>query len=239
MEDFTEKAKTSIEMAQEEARRLGHDFVGSEQILLGLIAEGTGAAARVLKAKGVSLKDARLAVERIIQRGSGFVAVEIPFTPGAQKVLELAREESKKLDLDVVATEHLLLGILKSRESIAISTLESLGIDLKELEQDLLKIASEREGARSIDHRNINLIDQCEEMIRIAEKIERVNERVRTAVQDLCGRNDISKPEAEKIAVEIQNSLSRVEDQLKKLNKTPSSFSKEKDLVGAWSKKLK
>lgn len=238
-EDFTEKAIKAIMMAQDEARRLGHNFVGTEQLLLGLIAEGTGAAARVLKTKGVSLKDARVEVERIIQRGSGFVSVEIPFTPRAQKVLQDAREVSKNLKLDCIATEHMLIGILESGEGVAIAVLQSMGVDCYELKQEVIKVASEREGARSLDHRNINLIDQCEEIIRIAERIERVNERVRTGIQDLCGRDDITKPEAEKIAVEIQESLSRVEDRLKKLTKTPSSFSKEKDLVGAWSKKLK
>ncbi len=81
-ERFTEKAIKVIMLAQEEARRLGHNFVGTEQILLGLIGEGTGVAAKVLKSMGVNLKDARVEVEKIIGRGSGFVAVEIPFTPG-------------------------------------------------------------------------------------------------------------------------------------------------------------
>ena len=80
-ERFTEKAIKVIMLAQEEARRLGHNFVGTEQILLGLIGEGTGVAAKVLKSLGVNLKDSRIEVEKIIGRGSGFVAVEIPFTP--------------------------------------------------------------------------------------------------------------------------------------------------------------
>src|SRR5271155_343008 len=87
-ERFTEKAVKVIMLAQEEARRLGHNFVGTEQILLGLIGEGTGIAAKTLKSMGVNLKDARVEVEKIIGRGSGFVAVEIPFTPRAKRVLE-------------------------------------------------------------------------------------------------------------------------------------------------------
>ena len=89
-ERFTEKAIKVIMLAQEEARRLGHNFVGTEQILLGLIGEGTGVAAKVLKSLGVNLKDSRIEVEKIIGRGSGFVAVEIPFTPRAKRVLELS-----------------------------------------------------------------------------------------------------------------------------------------------------
>ena len=84
-ERFTEKAIKVIMLAQEEARRLGHNFVGTEQVLLGLIGEGTGVAAKALKSMGVNLKDARAEVEKIIGRGSGFVAVEIPFTPRAKE----------------------------------------------------------------------------------------------------------------------------------------------------------
>jgi len=84
-ERFTDKALQVIMLAQEESRRLGHNFVGTEQILLGLIGEGSGVAFKVLKSFGVTIKDARLEVERLIGRGSGFVAVEIPFTPRAKK----------------------------------------------------------------------------------------------------------------------------------------------------------
>ena len=96
LERFTEKAIKVIMLAQEEARRLGHNFVGTEQILLGLIGEGTGVAAKVLKSMGVNLKDSRVEVEKIIGRGSGFVAVEIPFTPRAKRVLEISLEEVLK-----------------------------------------------------------------------------------------------------------------------------------------------
>lgn len=96
-ERFTEKAIKVVMLAQEEARRLGHNFVGTEQILLGLIGESTGIAAKVLKSLGVTLKDARTEVEKVIGRGSGFVAVEIPFTPRAKRVLELSLEEARQL----------------------------------------------------------------------------------------------------------------------------------------------
>ena len=112
-ERFTEKAIKVIMLAQEEARRLGHNFVGTEQILLGLIGEGTGVAAKVLKSMGVNLKDARVEVEKIIGRGSGFVAVEIPFTPRAKRVLELSLEEARQLGHNYIGTEHLLLGLIR------------------------------------------------------------------------------------------------------------------------------
>ncbi|KAI9071902.1 hypothetical protein K1719_046137 [Acacia pycnantha] len=112
-ERFTEKAIKVIMLAQEEARRLGHNFVGTEQILLGLIGEGTGIAAKVLKSMGINLKDARVEVEKIIGRGSGFVAVEIPFTPRAKRVLELSLEEARQLGHNYIGSEHLLLGLLR------------------------------------------------------------------------------------------------------------------------------
>jgi ATP-dependent Clp protease ATP-binding subunit ClpC len=103
-ERFTEKAIKVVMLAQEEARRLGHNFVGTEQILLGLIGEGTGIAAKVLKSMGVNLKDARVEVEKIIGRGNGFVAVEIPFTPRAKRVLEISLEEARQLGTLIYAS---------------------------------------------------------------------------------------------------------------------------------------
>ena len=110
-ERFTEKAIKVIMLAQEEARRLGHNFVGTEQILLGLIGEGTGVAAKVLKSMGVNLKDARVEVEKIIGRGSGFVAVEIPFTPRAKRVFKFAYLKRSQLGSYTIEPEHLLLGL--------------------------------------------------------------------------------------------------------------------------------
>lgn len=96
-ERFTEKAIKVIMLAQEETKRLGHNNVGTEQLLLGLIGEGTGIAAKVLKSMGINLKDARIEMEKIIGRGSGIVSGEIPFTPLAKRVLELSLEEASKL----------------------------------------------------------------------------------------------------------------------------------------------
>ena len=124
-ERFTEKAIKVIMLAQEEARRLGHNFVGTEQILLGLIGEGTGVAAKVLKSLGVNLKDSRIEVEKIIGRGSGFVAVEIPFTPRAKRVLELSLEEARQLGHNYIGTEHLLLGLIREGEGVAARVLEN------------------------------------------------------------------------------------------------------------------
>ena len=139
-ERFTEKAIKVIMLAQEEARRLGHNFVGTEQVLLGLIGEGTGIAAKVLKSMGVNLKDARVEVEKIIGRGSGFVAVEIPFTPRAKRVLELSWDEARQLGHNYIGTEHLLLGLIREGEGVAARVLENLGVDLNKIRSNVVKM---------------------------------------------------------------------------------------------------
>jgi ATP-dependent Clp protease ATP-binding subunit ClpC len=137
-ERFTEKAIKVVMLAQEESRRLGHNFVGTEQILLGLIGEGAGVATKVLKSMGVNLKDARMEVERIIGRGSGFVAVEIPFTPRAKRVLEMAIEEARDLGHSYIGTEHILLALLEEEDGVATRVLENLGVDLSKVRSEIL-----------------------------------------------------------------------------------------------------
>ena len=142
-ERFTEKAIKVIMLAQEEARRLGHNFVGTEQVLLGLIGEGTGVAAKTLKTMGVTLKDARAEVEKIIGRGSGFVAVEIPFTPRAKRVLELSWDEARQLGHNYIGTEHLLLGLIREGEGVAARVLENLGVDMNKIRSSVIKMLGE------------------------------------------------------------------------------------------------
>ncbi|KAH0773325.1 hypothetical protein KY290_010462 [Solanum tuberosum] len=146
-ERFTEKAIKVIMLAQEEARRLGHNFVGTEQILLGLIGEGTGIAAKVLKSMGINLKDARVEVEKIIGRGSGFVAVEIPFTPRAKRVLELSLEEARQLGHNYIGSEHLLLGLLREGEGVAARVLENLGADPSNIRTQVIRMVGESNEA--------------------------------------------------------------------------------------------
>ncbi|MDZ8050421.1 MAG: ATP-dependent Clp protease ATP-binding subunit [Aulosira sp. ZfuVER01] len=130
-EHFTSEAIKVIMLAQEEARRLGHNFVGTEQILLGLMGEGTGVAAKVLTDLGVTLKDARREVEKIIGRGSGFVPPEIPFTPKVKSLFEQSFKEAHGLGHNYINTEHLLLGLTEAGEGVAAKVLQNLGVDLK------------------------------------------------------------------------------------------------------------
>ena len=138
-ERFTEKAIKVIMLAQEEARRLGHNFVGTEQILLGLIGEGTGIGPQILKSMGINLKDARVEVEKIIGRGSGFVAVEIPFTPRAKRVLELSLDEARQIGHNYIGTEHLLLGLIREGEGVAARVLENLGVELSKVRSQIIR----------------------------------------------------------------------------------------------------
>jgi ATP-dependent Clp protease ATP-binding subunit ClpC len=146
-ERFTEKAIKVIMLAQEEARRLGHNFVGTEQILLGLVGEGTGIAAKTLKGMGVNLKEARAEVEKIIGRGSGFVAVEIPFTPRAKRVLELSWDEARQLGHNYIGTEHLLLGLIREGEGVAARVMENLGVDLTKIRTNVVRMLGETRGS--------------------------------------------------------------------------------------------
>ncbi|MEM7725710.1 MAG: ATP-dependent Clp protease ATP-binding subunit [Cyanobacteria bacterium P01_A01_bin.45] len=138
-EHFTSEAIKVVMLAQEEARRLGHNFVGTEQILLGLIGEGNGVAASVLSDLGVTLKDARREVERIIGRGSGFVPPEIPFTPKVKSLFEQSFKEARTLGHNYISTEHILLGLTEAGEGVAAKVLQNLGIDLGSVRQAVIR----------------------------------------------------------------------------------------------------
>jgi ATP-dependent Clp protease ATP-binding subunit ClpC len=137
-ECFTPEAITVIVCAQEESRRMGHNYLGTEQILLGLISEGNGVAAKALKSMGVNLKDARIEVKKIIGRGSGFVDVEIPFTPEMADILELSAQEAHQSQCNV-DTEHILLNLLKESNSdnVAVKILKSFGLDLPKIRSNI------------------------------------------------------------------------------------------------------
>jgi ATP-dependent Clp protease ATP-binding subunit ClpC len=142
-ERYTEKAIKVIMLSQEESRRLGHNFVGTEQILIGLIGEETGIAAKVLRLMGVNLKEARIEVEKIVGRGSGFVAIEIPFTPEAKQVLKFAQAESEELGHNYIGTEHLLLGLISESENQAVKVMEAFGVDLTKIRPQVMRMLGE------------------------------------------------------------------------------------------------
>ena len=142
-EHFTDKAIKAVMLAQEEARRGGHNLVGSEQILLGLIAQGTGIAAQVLKGFGIQLPQAREAVISLIGKGPGYTPVNIPFTPKAQKLFEESFQEARQLGNNFIGPEHLLLALINQEDSVAAKVLNHLGIDLAQVRTELIRKAGE------------------------------------------------------------------------------------------------
>ncbi|RZM79006.1 ATP-dependent Clp protease ATP-binding subunit [Leptolyngbya iicbica] len=138
-EHFTNTAIAVIMKAQEEARRLQHNFVGTEQLLLGLLRENSSVAAAVLTEFGVNLTDARTEVEAIIGRGSGNPPSEVPFTPKVKQVFESAFQEARKLDASYIEPEHLLLSLTQSRESVAYRVMENLGVSPSKVRTRLIK----------------------------------------------------------------------------------------------------
>ncbi len=132
-EKFTERARKVLSLAQEEAQRFNHNYIGTEHLLLGLVREGDGVAAKVLSNLGVELNKVRSAVEFIIGRGDRIVLGEIGLTPRAKKVIELAVDEARRLNHHYIGTEHLLLGLVREGEGIAAGVLESLGVNLEKV----------------------------------------------------------------------------------------------------------
>jgi len=142
-EKFTEGAIKVIMLSQEEARRMGHNFVGTEQLLLGVIGQRHGIGARALKKLKVTLKKARKEIELYIGRGTGFVASEIPFTPRAKRVLEMAVHEGKDLGQNFVGTEHILLALIAESDGVAMRTLDKLNVDINKLRNLILTYIEE------------------------------------------------------------------------------------------------
>ena len=147
-ERFTDRARRVVVLAQEEARMLNHNYIGTEHVLLGLIHEGEGVAAKALESLGISLEAVRQQVEEIIGRGQSLVAGQVPFTPRAKKVLELSLREALALGHHYIGTEHLLLGLLREGEGVAAQVLAGLGADHARVRERVLGLlTSPREQA--------------------------------------------------------------------------------------------
>jgi hypothetical protein len=148
-ERFTDRARRAVVLAQEEARRLDHNYIGTEHLLLGLIHEGEGVAAEALEALGVSLEAVRARVEEAIGRGPEPPGGHIPFTPRAKKVLELSLREALQLGHSYIGTEHILLGLIREGEGVAAQVLVKLGADLSRVRQQVLELLADRPGGEA------------------------------------------------------------------------------------------
>jgi ATP-dependent Clp protease ATP-binding subunit ClpC len=141
-ERFTDRARRVIVLAQEEARLLDHDYIGTEHILLGLIREREGVAAQALESLGISLEAVRAEVEQVIGRGQTTPGPQIPFTPRSKKVLELSLREARSLGHDYIGTEHILLGLIREGEGVAAQVLVKLGADLQRTREQVIALLS-------------------------------------------------------------------------------------------------
>jgi ATP-dependent Clp protease ATP-binding subunit ClpC len=143
LDKFTTRARKVLSLAQEEAQRFQHNYIGTEHLLLGLVREGEGVAAKVLEDLGVELIQVRSAVEFIINRGDRIVLGEIGLTPRAKKVIELAVDEARRLNHHYIGTEHILLGLVREGEGIAAGVLESQGVNLEKVRTGTLKVLNQ------------------------------------------------------------------------------------------------
>ncbi len=168
---FTDRARKVMTLARQEAQKFNHEYIGTEHILLGLVQEGSGVAANVLKHMDVDLKKIRMEVEKMVQSGSNIVQMgQLPFTPRAKKVLELSLEEASNLGHNYIGTEHLLLGLLRENESVAAQVLLNIGLKLEDVREEVLEFL----GA---------------EVNNVAEKTSTSSSKSKTPALDAFGRD--------------------------------------------------
>ena len=140
-ERFTDRARKVMQLANQEAQRFNHEYIGTEHMLLGLVKEGTGVAANVLKNLEVDLRKIRLEVEKLVQSGPEMITMgKLPQTPRAKKVIEYSMEEARNLNHNFVGTEHILLGLLREQEGVAAQVLMNLGLKLEEVREEVLNL---------------------------------------------------------------------------------------------------
>ncbi|MBL8880971.1 MAG: NDP-hexose 4-ketoreductase, partial [Phycisphaerales bacterium] len=140
-ERFTDRARKVMALANQEAQRFNHEYIGTEHILLGLVKEGSGVGANVLKNLGVDLRRVRLEVEKLVKSGPEMVTMgKLPQTPRAKRVIEYAIEEARNLNHNYVGTEHLLLGLLREQEGVAAQVLMNLGLKLEDVREEVLNL---------------------------------------------------------------------------------------------------
>jgi ATP-dependent Clp protease ATP-binding subunit ClpC len=183
-ERFTDRARRVVVLAQQEARRLDHNYIGTEHILLGLIHEGEGVAARALESLGISLDAVRQQVEEIIGRGQQAPSGHIPFTPRAKKVLELSLRESLQLGHDYIGTEHILLGLLREGDGVAAQVLVRLGADLNQVRQQVIRLLHGHQGKEPVSARST--AGELRLLPAVNARLEAVEQRL-TAIEQRVG----------------------------------------------------
>jgi len=159
---FTNSGETAIRIADEIAIELGHKYVGTEHLLYGLIKEGTGIAEKVLENQNITAEAVLERIEELVGRGEGPINATLGFTPRTKRVIENAFKEAKKLGSDFIGTEHILIGIMREGDSIAVRIMLDLNVNPQKLYNDIIKVVNEYEvGADSISARNNEIIFSC------------------------------------------------------------------------------
>jgi ATP-dependent Clp protease ATP-binding subunit ClpC len=182
-ERFTDRARRAVVLAQEEARMLNHDYIGTEHILLGLIHENRGVAARALESLGISLDAVRQQVKEIIGQGQQPPSGHIPFTPRAKKVLELSLREALQLGHSYIGTEHILLGLIREGDGVAAQVLVKLGADLNRVRQQVIQLLHGYQGKEPASAgtaaAGASVADLADRLTSLAARLAVVEQRLR------------------------------------------------------------
>jgi ATP-dependent Clp protease ATP-binding subunit ClpA len=181
-ERFTDRARRVVVLAQEEARLLDHNYIGTEHILLGIVHEGDGVGAKALESLGIELQAIRVQVLEVVGRGGPAPSGHVPFTPRAKKVLELSLREALQLGHNYIGTEHILLGLIREGDGVAAQVLTALGVELSAVRQRVIELLS---GAQP-EPLTRRVAVACALCGRHLEAVERWVEGVRGAVCDEC-----------------------------------------------------
>jgi ATP-dependent Clp protease ATP-binding subunit ClpC len=185
-ERFTDRARRAVVQAQEEARMLNHDYIGTEHILLGLLHERDGVAAQALESLGISLDVVRQQIKEIIGRGQQVPPEHIPFTPRSKKVLELSLREALQLGHDYIGTEHILLGLLREGDGVAAQVLVKLGGDLNRVRQQVILLLDGHQGRAAMSGRE-EWAGSAADRRSLAKEVDRLNaelERLRAILRE-------------------------------------------------------
>jgi len=185
-ERFTDQARRAVVQAQEEARMLNHNYIGTEHILLGLIHERDGVAAQALESLGIGLDVVRQQIEEIIGRGLQVPPEHIPFTPRSKKVLELSLREALQLGHDYIGTEHILLGLIREGDGVAAQVLVTLGGDLNRVRQQVIQLLDGHQARVAMSGRE-EWAGSAADRMSLAKEVDRLNaelERLRAMLRE-------------------------------------------------------
>ena len=253
-ERFTERARQVIVLSQDEARELKHNYIGTEHILLGVIREEEGLAARVMDSFDVTLEDVRFEVKKRIGTGDEATSGQIPFTPRAKKVLELALREALSLGHNYVGTEHLLLGLVRENQGVAATILQDFDISAEMVRNEIIRVLSgpgrrnrqnyksgkKKTVAQTTDEVLTTTAALLEKLTQIGEKSEKFGQRLKERQQDLDKRKaEAEKKKAEEEVVDKQMDAEAVEQRPKTYTEADMLFARVEAHLNAASSQMR